>query len=204
MTSNRRISCIRQWSTGAGLAAAAAAMIGMGTAHADTPDDVLGQAVSDLNQGTALLDTASTTDLSARSAELITGQEGLIPQLDPDLTQLATLQDTLSAGDQTLVADADEQVVSASLNILSADQAVVTADQAGDLSGSGLNATDLTVIGADLNFLGAFLDADGATILAALTGGLDTSSAADLASSLDPATAVDPSIFADALSSLGL
>jgi hypothetical protein len=44
MISNRRTSCIRQWSIGAGLAAAA--MIGMGTAHADTPDDVIGQALA--------------------------------------------------------------------------------------------------------------------------------------------------------------
>src|SRR6201999_2187784 len=35
---------IRQWSIGAGLAAAA--MIGVGTAHADTPDDVIGQALA--------------------------------------------------------------------------------------------------------------------------------------------------------------
>ena len=46
MTSNRRTSCrVRQWSTGAGLLAAAA-MIGMGTAHADTPDDVIGQTLA--------------------------------------------------------------------------------------------------------------------------------------------------------------
>ena len=50
MTSNRHTSCIRQWSICAGLAAA---MIGMGTAHADTPDDVIGQtlaAASSANQ----------------------------------------------------------------------------------------------------------------------------------------------------------
>jgi hypothetical protein len=44
MISNRRTCFIRQWSIGAGLAAAA--MIGMGTAHADTPDDVIGQALA--------------------------------------------------------------------------------------------------------------------------------------------------------------
>jgi hypothetical protein len=48
MISNRRtVRRVRQWSTGVGLAAAAAAVIGMGTAHADTPDDVLGQAGQD-------------------------------------------------------------------------------------------------------------------------------------------------------------
>jgi hypothetical protein len=49
MISNRRTSCIRQWSIGAGLAAAA--MIGMGTAHADTPDDVIGQALAAASSG---------------------------------------------------------------------------------------------------------------------------------------------------------
>src|SRR3984885_2040759 len=45
MTSNRPTSSrIRQWSASAGLAAAAA-MIGMGTAHADTPSDVLSASV---------------------------------------------------------------------------------------------------------------------------------------------------------------
>jgi PE-PPE domain len=45
MSSNRRTSCrARQWTAGAGLAAAAA-MIGMGTAHADTPSDVLAAGV---------------------------------------------------------------------------------------------------------------------------------------------------------------
>jgi len=187
-----------------GSAGAATELAASASSASVTPDDVIGQAISDLNQGTAVLDTASTADLSARSAELITGQEGLVPQLDSGLTQLASLQDMLSAGDQTLVADVDEQVVSASQNILSADQAVVAADQAGELSGSGLNTTDLTLIGADLNFLAAFLDADGATLFADLTGGLATSSATDIASSLDPATAVDPSILADLFSSIGL
>jgi hypothetical protein len=41
-------------------------------------------------------------------------------------------------------------------------------------------------------------------LLADLTGGLATSSAADLATSLDPATVIDPSIFTDLLSSIGL
>jgi hypothetical protein len=169
-----------------------------------TPDDVIGQAITELNQGTAVLDTASTTDLGTRSADLLSSQEGLPSQLDVDLTQLASLQDQLSANDQTFVAGVDEQMVSAAQNILTADQAFVAADQAGDLSSSGFTSADWSLAGADFNFLGAFLEADGAGILAALTGGFDPSSAADLASSLDPATVVDPSIFADLLSSIGL
>jgi PE-PPE domain len=169
-----------------------------------TPDGVIGEAIADLNQGTAVLDTASTTDLGTRSADLLSGQEGLASQLDTDLTQLGSLQDQLTPTDQTLLADVDEQLVSSAQNILSADQAFVAADQAGDLSGNSLTSTDFTVIGADLDFLGSFLTADGAGIFAALTGGVDPSSAADLASSLDPATVIDPSIFADLLSSIGL
>lgn len=61
----------------------------------------------------------------------------------------------------------------------------------------GLGSTDAT--SAATGF-----DAGVASLLATFTGGLDTSSAADLASTVDPAAAIDPSIFADALSSLGL
>lgn len=50
MTSNRGTSRrVRQWSTGAGLAAAV--VIGMGTAHADTPDDVVGQTLAAASSG---------------------------------------------------------------------------------------------------------------------------------------------------------
>ena len=174
------------------------------TSASATPDDVIGQAITDLNQGTTVLDTASTADLGTRSADLLSSQEGLASQLDPLLTQLGSLQDQLTPTDQTLLAGVDEQMVSAAQNILSADQAFVAADQAGDLSSSGFTSADFTLIGADFNFLGAFLEADGAGILADLTGGFDPSSAADLASSLDPATVIDPSIFADVLSSIGL
>jgi hypothetical protein len=171
---------------------------------AATPDDVIGQAITDLNQGTSLLDTASTADLSARAAIVLSNQESLPAQFDVGLTNFSSLQDMLSAGDQTLLADVDEQMVSAAQNILSADQAFVAADQAGDLSNNSLLPVEWTVLGADLQFGGAAFNAFGATLLAAFTGGLDTSSAADLASSLDPATAIDPSIFTDVLSSIGL
>src|SRR3984957_22617 len=171
---------------------------------AATPDDVIGQAITDLNQGTTVLDTASTADLSTESAKLLSIQEGLPAQLDPILTQTASLQDQLTPGDQSLLALLDEQLVSAAQNVGTADQAFVAADQAGELSGSGLNLTDLTVLGADLNLVGAGFDVSIAGLLADLTGGLATSSAADLASSLAPATVIDPSIFADVLSSIGL
>lgn len=164
MTSSRRTSCIRQWSIGTGLAAAA--MIGMGTAHADTPDDVIGQAVSDLNQGTALLDSAPIADLSARQADILTEQESIATQLDPLLTSEASLQEGLSSGDQTFLANADEQFVTAAQNLLSADQAFVAADQAGDLSGSSLNSVDLTVLLGDAGLVSADFNVLGDTLLA--------------------------------------
>jgi hypothetical protein len=185
-------------------AGAATDLAASASSAAATPDDVIGQAITELNQGTPVLDTASTTDLGTRSADLLSAQEGLPSQIDVDLTQLASLQDQLSANDQTFLAGVDEQMVSAAQNILTADQAFVAADQAGDLSSSGFTSADWSLAGADFNFLGAFLEADGASIFATLTGGFDPSSAADLASSLDPATVVDPSIFADLLSSIGL
>lgn len=60
MTSNG-LTSRRVWqrSTSAGLAAAAAALIGMGTAHADTPDDAIGQALA----AVGAVDPLSFTDL---------------------------------------------------------------------------------------------------------------------------------------------
>jgi hypothetical protein len=174
------------------------------TSASATPSDVIGQAIADLNQGTALLDAAPTADLSARQADTLADTENLNTELVSPLSQMATLQDEFSATDQTFLANADEQLVTAAANMLSADQAFVAADQAGELSGSSLNSTDLTLIDGALGLLSADLNVGGAEFFALFTGGLDPSSAADLAAGLDPATAVDPAIFADLLSSLGL
>jgi PE-PPE domain len=181
---------------------AAGAATDVASPAAATPDDVIGQAITDLNQADTLLDTASTADLSTLSAHLLSAQESIAP-IAAGLPTIESLQDQLSAPDQAFVAGVDEQLVSAAQNIVSADQAFVAADQAGELSGSGLNATDLTVLGADFQLLDAGFSVIGADFLADITGGLGTTSA-DLASSLDPAAAVDPSIFADLLSSFGL
>jgi hypothetical protein len=171
---------------------------------AATPDDVIGQAITDLNQSTTLLDTASTADLGTRSADLLSNSEELPAQLDTGLTEIASFQDQLSASDQALLVGVDEQLLTAAQNLLPADQGFIAADQAGELSTNSVTSADLSLLGADLNVLGAAIYADGATLFAAFTGGLDPSSAADIASSLDPATAVDPSIFADLLSSIAL
>jgi hypothetical protein len=113
-------------------------------------------------------------------------------------------QDGLSAADQTYLANADEQFVTAAANLLSADQGFVAADQAGDLGGSGFNSADLPLLDGALGMLSADFNVGGAELFALFTGGLDPSSAADLASSLDPAAAIDPSVISDVLSSIGL
>jgi len=184
--------------------AAATDLAASASSPAATPDDVIGQAITDLNQGVAVLDAAPTVDLSAQQADTLANSVNLDTELQSPLAQMATFQDGFSAADQTYLANADEQLVTAAANMLSADQGFVAADQAGDLSGSSFNSTDLTLIDSALGLLNADLHVGGAELLALFTGGLDVSSAADLASSLDPSAAVDPSIFADLLSSIGL
>jgi hypothetical protein len=191
MTSNHRTSYIRQWSLGAGLAAAA--MIGMGAAHADTPDDVLGQAVSDLNQGVGLLDAAPTIDLSAKQADTLAETVTLSQQLDGVFSQLASVQDGLPAADLTFLGSADEQLVSAAQNLLAADQAFVAADQAGELSSSTFNSFDLGLLQADLGFLPASFTVFSDSILAEIDPSIGAESAASTATS-----------FAELLSSIGL
>jgi PE-PPE domain len=181
-----------------GSATAATDLATSASSASATPDDVIGQAIADLNQGTSVLDAAPTADLSAPQADILADTESLNAELDSPLSQMATLQDSLSAADQTYLANADEQFVTAAANMLSADQGFVAADQAGDLSGSSLNSTDFTVIDADFGLIGADFNVLGDELIAAFTGGLDPSSAADAAS------AIDPSIFADVLSSIGL
>lgn len=184
--------------------AAATDLAASASSAAATPDDVIGQAIADLNQGAAVLDAAPTADLIAQQANTLADSINLDTELQSPLAQMATFQDGFSAADQTYLANADEQLVTAAANMLSADQAFVAADQAGDLSGSSFNSTDLTLIESALGLLSADFHVGGAELFALFTGGLDVSSAADLASSLDPSTAVDPSIFADLLSSIGL
>lgn len=59
------ISSVRRWSTGVGLAGAAAcaAMIGIGAIHTDTPDDVFGRAGQDLTEPVDALEQAPTAGL---------------------------------------------------------------------------------------------------------------------------------------------
>lgn len=168
ISSFRTASGVRRWATGVSLAGAAvaAAMIGS-VAHADTPDDVMDQAIQVLMQGTSVLDAAPTADLGAQQAEFLAHQATAAATFDPLLTQIASAEDGLSAADQTFLATADEQFVTAAQGILSADQAFVLADQAGQLSGSGFLPADLPVIEADVGLLSADFDVLGAVLLTA-------------------------------------
>jgi hypothetical protein len=166
----------------------------MGTAHADTPDDVIGQAMIDLNQGAVLLDAAPTVDLSAKQAEILIDQATLSTQLSSTLNLLQSGQDGLSANVQTFLAGADEQLVSATQSMLSADEAFIAADQAGELSGSSLGSPDLGLLSADLGFFAAAFDATGASIVAQL----------DPYIGLDSFAALDPWASVELLSSIGL
>ena len=182
------VNSVRRRATGTGLAGAAvvAAMIGAASApvaYADTPEDVTAQAAQDLNQGTILLDGADAAELSAKQADILTDAESLNNELAPLLFQIGTAQEGLSAADQTFLANADEQFVSAAQTMLSADQAFVAADQAGDLSGSGLNSVDLTLLDGALGLLSADVNVGGATLFAFLDpdiGTLSAASASDL------------------------
>jgi hypothetical protein len=152
------------WGVGIGMAATAAAMIGMGTAHADTPDDVIDQAITDLNQGAALVDAAPTAGVSAQDAGLLSEQASIGSQEDQVITDIGTSQEGLSAADQTFLANADEQLVTAAQSVLSADQAIVAADKAGDLS-SSFTSVDLTALVADTGLLSADFNSLGDTFL---------------------------------------
>jgi hypothetical protein len=169
MSSRRahRSACLtHRLGVGIGVAVAAAAIIGMGTARADTPDDVIDQAILELNQGAALLDAAPTADLSAQQAGILSEQVSVVIQEDPLITAIGTSQEGLSAADQTFLANADEQLVTAAQNLLSADQAFVAADQAGDLSGRGFASLDLTAFLADGGLLSATFNSIADTFLA--------------------------------------
>ncbi len=173
MVINTTFRCVQEWSIGAVFAAAAAALVGIGPAHADTPDDVLGQAVSDLSQGTAVLDAAPSADLSTSQIDFLTNQETAITDFEPFLAQLGTQQEGLSSVDQAFLVGADEHIVSAAQNLLTADQALVVADQAGQLTGS-LDSFDFGIVNADIGLVSADFAAIGDTLIAGLFPDLGT------------------------------
>lgn len=195
-------SSFQRWSINAALAAAAA--VGMGTAHADTTDEIIAQAVSEANQGSAVLDAAPTADLSARQADFLLSQQSF-DQNSYFLEQIGTQQDLVSAGDQPFLAGADEHLVTAAQALLASDQAFVTADQAGELSSSSFNSVDLGVIEANFGLEGAELNALGDSFLAIFDPDISTGAATSAAAAADPATVLNEATtnYADANQFLG-
>jgi hypothetical protein len=220
MTRHRATGQARLWAGGIGMAAAAAAMIGMGTAHAD-----------DLSTDIGLLETAATNvtdgfniwtqaygEAPPSSADLTQA----ITQFEADQTPLLSSDNSLLSGlGESLFNGPDQQLAQASDAFLSAAEAYAadpSTTNGLDTASASLQFDDsLFFDSGPANLIGQVIDqvlhlggsdiagASAATDLAtSVTGGLDPSSAADLAASLDPATAIDPSIFADALSSIGL
>ena len=80
MSSRRTTGQARLWAGGIGMAAAAAAMIGMGTAHADTADEVLGQAdeAGDLTGAQTSSLAGELTEIQAIYAPIV-AEFGTIP-----------------------------------------------------------------------------------------------------------------------------
>jgi hypothetical protein len=164
MSSNPRTARhARRWAFGVGVAGtAAAAMIGMAgapAARADTPDDVLGQAIQDLTQADQVFKDAPEASLSANQIAALTPEENLIGTSESLASALETDQASLPVADQASLADADLAVLQADKGLLDAAEGFLTADQAGELAsyGSGLS-TDFAILDADFGEVGAAIN----------------------------------------------
>jgi hypothetical protein len=154
----------RRWGFGVGMAgaAAAAAMIGVASApvgRADTPDDVLDQAIQDLAKAAQVFEQAPEASLDAHQIAALTPEENLIATSESFASSLEADQAGLPAADQAGLAEADLAVLQADKGILDAAQGFLAADQAGELAswGSGL-PTDFATLDADFGVIGAALN----------------------------------------------
>ena len=183
MTSNHRTrSRVRQWSTAAVLAAAAAAMIGMGTAHAD--DGSVPTDIGLLN--TAQADIAEAFSLSGQT----NADAGFFPELEAIQTPLLSSDNSFVSGfGEALFNSPDQQLAQASEAFLSAAETLSS------------DTTNLTALGdyASTGFqvTGAIFGEIPSTLIGKLTdqifdiGGFDSasaSSAADVATSASATT----------------
>ena len=228
MGNRRTTGQARLWAGGIGMAAAAA-MIGMGTAHADAIDDLLVQSEADINDAATIYSGIDASLLPAQQAASIgsevsalQGEAGLVSEIQ---SQQDALPEALQSSSQLV--SVDNQLATASGDLLSAMNAYVNDADAGDyatgasLSGEVTGYFDRldfvyaevfqvlpTELNAEFATVFAPIDADFSTafapLLADLTSIFDPASAADIATGLDPSTAIDPGIFADLVSSIGL
>jgi hypothetical protein len=217
MISNLPNCRVRQWSAAAGLAAAAVAVIGMGTARADdtSPLDLLGDAQSaltDANQALGQIDVSGLTGDEAGVGPSITT---LIDTQDHALTILDKLDSaesailsfdngSLSNFVSPLLTDLDQQWYQTTEALLGADQSIASAVSGGSFA--DILAAQFEALTPDAQLVGDSFQSLPTEWIGSLfgAGSSATEAASDLASSLDPATVIDPSIFADVLSSIGL
>jgi hypothetical protein len=232
MSNRRTTGQARLWAGGIGMAAAAAAMIGVAgapAARADAIDDLLVQSEADINDAATIYSGIDASLLPAQQAaniggevSALQGQADLISQIQ---SQQDALPEALQSGSQLV--SADNQLATASGDLLSAMNTYVNDADAGDYATGATLSGEVTgyfdrldfvyaevfqVLPTELNaeFATVFapIDADFATafapLLADLTSIFDPASAADIATGLDPSTAIDPGIFADLVSSIGL
>lgn len=152
----------RRWGVGVGLAGAAVAAVMMASApaaRADTPDDVLDQAIQDLTQAAQVLEGAPTASLDAHVIAALTPEENLIATSTSFASALEADQAGLPAADQAGLADADLAVLHADQGLLDAAQGFATADQAGDLSSWASSLpTEFAILNADFGELGAIFN----------------------------------------------
>lgn len=154
----------RRWGVGVGVAGAtaAAAMMGLAGApvvRADTPEQMLDQAIQDLAQAAHVFEQAPQSSLDAHQIAALTPEEHLIATTESFVSQLEADQAGLPAADQAGLADADQGLLQASHGVLEAANGFLSADQAGELAtwGSGLS-TDFTTLEADLGAAGAAIN----------------------------------------------
>jgi hypothetical protein len=217
MFSNRPNCRVRQWSAGAGLAVAAVAVIGMGTAHADdiSPLDLLGDAQSALIDANQVLGQIDVSGLTADEAGVGPSITTLIDTQDHALTILDKLDSaesailsfdngSLSDFVSPLLTNLDQQWDQTTEALLSADQSIASAVSGGSFA--DILAAQFEALAPDAQLVGDSFQSLPTEWIGSLFGASSsaTEAASDLASSLDPATVIDPSIFADVLSSIGL
>jgi hypothetical protein len=188
----------RLWAGGIGMAAATVAMIGMGTAHADTIDELLIQSEGDMTQTGSLYGGIDPSLLDAHQAA---GQAMFVSDLQNQadlIAQIQTQQDALPEALQTSsqLLGVDQHLATASGDLVSAMNTFVNAADAGDFA-TGQTPTligDVTGYFAKLDFvyaevfqvLPAELNAEFTTVFADFPESVDPVSAA--ATATDPGT----------------
>lgn len=133
-------------------------------ATSNSVDEVLGQAHQQLADATAVLDSAPTASLDSSAASVLASEETFAPTPQADLAGVASLQDSLPAGDQPVLADVDQALMTAYQGLVSADQAFLAADQAGDLSSQAAGLAELQGLSAELGLAHANFAVDPALI----------------------------------------